>query len=346
MDRFLAPEHTLAKFGRGLIGLTPARFSHLVSQLKSGAPRSFSDWKLSNVDLRLFTFDGFRFFNCEFSGVTFGQICNAEFSNCRFSSVLFNGEIAESTTIEKTIFFECTFHDCSFNSVDFNGVTIADSNISSKELIFRECTLRGNLIIDSNVAYSKIISASDIETSTHAPSRIIYSGYRTIPTLNWSSIRFLAKIPFLQISLTSVFLIFFATVIIDGILSAFELSDGTCRKFSHLIEHYNIGINCDKYSVSHLRSAMFAGYLELVLVLITLLVASTIQLIAAPQEVNEYSKAQWIRDVSRPSIQYDMIAAKRQFALYFVIVLYSIISLYVIFKYVLRLIYILTHLLK
>jgi hypothetical protein len=329
----LSPKIQIDRFGSGQVDLSANQFNRYRNEIKTLGPLQFENWKIKDKDLAAHNLSKSRFFKCDFEDIRFGDLIGIDFSECSFTNCDFRNRQTSRTMITGILFFESVISNFEFHDIDLSDVKIVDCNFVSKKSNFTGCRLLTNLIIEHRGSHSDFLSLSNIDFDTRTGANLVYVCPTPIPRPNWESIRFLSRIPLLQISFFTVALLIALVQIVDLFNTTSVSATDTCRYF---MEHQaKIGnyVDCTKYANQDFVRSVLRGYAELAIVTTALLVSSLCHTVYCPGELLDYSKSQWTRDLRRSEIQYELISLDRRALSIFVLLTYILILIYSFWKF-------------
>jgi hypothetical protein len=326
------PPPEIKRFGIGLQKLTSFRFNNL---LKASGKTSFAfdRWNLKNQDLSAFNLSNSGITNGTFENIIFGSIENIEFSTCIFSDCSFKNSRGERIAIKNTLFFECNMNKINLCNVDVGDLRIIDCKNTAK-LNTQNCRIFGTLLIKGDTSHNQYQFLKDLDISESANGGLIYLNSKQFPFVNWETIRIASKIPILQISAYGVLLVLTISTVLNVLSEFLRKTRSLCKEITNSAD---VAPYCDASALFHYFDIKLDLYLYII-AFFSLIVASILQSIFCPQDVLEYSKTNWTRDLRRPLFQYKIISIKNLYVSWLAFFLYSIGASYIFYSIIGRLV--------
>lgn len=300
---------------RSHISFNSARNAHS-STLDAKSP-SINTPNIIRRNLSSHDLTGIFFYNCTFVGAYFGTLNDVSFNLCTFTNCDFgptqnfgNGAVAGAKDVT---FFECTFNGGSFERQNLSNFKIVDPTIealpSFEGAIFSHKFVYDHDPVDIGLL-DKIINA---ETAPHCDLQII--GSTQFPRMSWEQIRFVAKLPFLQVSFVGIVAVAAIAVITSSIEEPINSVSQQCTQL--LIEFPEAQSILNRLCEAIPKLSFTSGTLEalrfMFLNFLVIFLGALIQTIKCPIEISEFSRAYWTRQLRRPSIFYTALAHRERY---------------------------------
>ncbi|KQT48117.1 hypothetical protein ASG47_07005 [Devosia sp. Leaf420] len=145
-----------------------------------------------------------------------------------------------------------------------------------------------------------------------------------LPTVTWATVRVLARLPFLQVSLALI-AVMSALIIVAGDMNG--RVDQVVRQCLNSLARMDVtGRSLDVCALLD-TSVMNAAVLELknlILSFSAIFIGALLQSLSCPEEVIEFSRAYWSRHLRRPSVIYNALATMRRLMMIFSLIAYAI----------------------
>lgn len=308
-------------FGKGKIRLSASRFADVVKNYSKNA--SFENWQIDGNNLQQFDFTDRRFFSCQFASISFGRLLGVTFASCTFRDCSFESPDFETETLEKVLYFESTLQDCTFNRAKIKSTNFVDCKILGS-FTFDECAVLDRITFESAGNYDQLKGLSKLRFLENASLRITNTKEVSDSKLNWEHIKFAAKIPILQASLFGISLLAILAVILNLINQTLLLAKADCLvalSNTARVERFSI---CEFSNFTNLITASNKSYFVYLASFCIFVAASLIQLTYCPQEVLDFTKAQWVRDLKLPEQQYSIISSIQTRLCWLAAILYAI----------------------
>lgn len=289
-------------------------------------------------DLSSHNLDGIQFYGCTFENCKFGSMLKIEYNTCSFHDCSFWGKTTNLVSRENSHLNNVVFFDCIFKHTSFGELTLELVQFYSPE--FLTAPDFKNATIFQRITFKKIqnprpIARSLAEAVTMPDSEVLLLECDGLKgKLSWETIRSLSKVPFLQVSLFSVTFLSVVIILLNGIELQSLRFDQACRE---VFKHYQI-LTIDPNQVcSKISNVNPAGYLieilrNLLLSFTSVFFGALIHTSICPEEISEFSRANWSKGLRRPDVIYDAIATQRSGWLYLSLMFYVIGLCYILWK--------------
>jgi Pentapeptide repeats (9 copies) len=281
-------------------------------------------------DLRNYSLDGLVFFGLIFDGSTFGRLSNAKFIGCTFKRCHFASENLAldvnfgGGSLDEITFFECTFDKTNFSGTDLRRVRFREPRTPTVPE-FNRCRVSDYVQLSQEtlspaflVNFTKAIFLPDC--------RLVLSGEYARPVIDWESVRTIAKLPFLQISLVGVVVFSFLAILLQGIKEQISFAQKNCKAGTDEYSAFGLQVArvCDWLlsipDVSVLSESILFFFFNCVI----LFAAAIVQNLKCPPEVLEFSRANWENFLRRPPETYSLLAQQNRFWFWLSAVLYTV----------------------
>ena len=267
-------------------------------------------------DLREHDLSNLFFFECTFENAKFGNLRDCTFSNCPFIYCDFSPSYSTENSNDSLGLVNLTFFECCFDGTKFDRQRMRDFRIVDPVIIvsptFSRSFIDGTFVYDDKVINPTVLQKL-INAETSPEARVLIIGHMFSSFVNWERIRVLAKLPFLQVSLLGVSLLSIASVIVASFGEPFQFLLPSCEKILEsdftsaqiflrvCLETANLSIGIGL--LSSLRF-MFIGFLFVFL-------GALIQVTKCPEEILEFSRAFWVRQLRRPTEFYSTLSYQK-----------------------------------
>lgn len=266
-------------------------------------------------DLFRHDLDGMNFYRCTFVGVRFNSISDVSFSECKFvdCDFSFHPEILHYSSLIQSVnlvFFECRFEGGKFDRQELKNFKVIDP-VFGKPPSFRQCKLSGNFIYQQEVPDNLFLNGL-IQADTAHNSDVYIKG--KMPKFTWEQIRFASKLPFLQVSFVSATSIAALAVILPSADEPFAALATLCGIAADQVGfgQTNASHICENVASFSITSGVMESLRLVFMNFLIIFVGAYIQTTKCPDEVIEFSRAYWVRQLRRPNDFYTALASRER----------------------------------
>lgn len=285
------------------------------STLDSERP-SIHSTKPIKRDLSEHNLQGVFFFGCVFEKVRFGSLVDTSFNGCRFIDCDFgpapSDRIKSPNGAKDVVFFECKFSGGSFARQSMHNWEFTDPVFESP-VSFEGAVLEQRFIYEAEAIDQDFLDAlADAETSARSDIQII--GKLKFPKISWETIRFVSKLPFLQVSFVGIVAVAAFAVLAGSIEDPFTNLSQRCDL---ALQDYPNAHNvlervCGFVPQISLTNGILDALRIMFLNFLAIFIGAFIQVTKCPNEVTEFSKAYWVRQLRRPQTFYQVLAQRER----------------------------------
>lgn len=277
--------------------------------------------QITSRSLQGYDLNELYFFNCSFDEVSFGNLSNVNFNNCHFSKCAFSPDLKRISAGQEPMLSDVIFFKSSLDGDSFDRQTLKDVQFAQLEMkrvpSFKGALFDGYFIYEDDlIERDLLIAFSEADTSPRSLVQII--GDIEEPLLTWEKIRFVGKLPFLQISLVGVTsLAVLASVLwsVDSAQTSLELE---CKELASNLAGVSERIStfCENVVKALPSGEVLSSLRNTFIGLSAIFVGALVQTVACPEEISEFSRARWVRQLRRPKEFYIALATKHQRAVW------------------------------
>lgn len=285
------------------------------STLDSERP-SISSLKPIKRNLSQHNLRGVFFFGCVFEKVSFGSLVDTSFNGCKFIECDFGPAPTDRTkspkASEDVVFFECEFYGGSFARQRMQNWEFIDP-VFEYPVSFEGAVLEQRFVYHAEIIDQDFLDAlANAETSARSDVQII--GNRNYPKISWETIRFVSKLPFLQVSFVGIVAVAALAVLVGSIEEPFASLSQRCEVA--LQEHPDVqsvlGRVCGFIPELSLTNGILDALQIMFLNFLMIFIGAFIQTTKCPNEVTEFSKTYWVRQLRRPQAFYQALAQRER----------------------------------
>jgi hypothetical protein len=138
------------------------------------------------------------------------------------------------------------------------------------------------------------------------------------PILTWEKVRFVGKLPFLQISLVGVTSLAVLASVFWSVDSAQKNLELQCNELANNLVGVSERITsfCENVVVALPSGEVLSSLRNTFIGLLAIFFGALVQTVACPEEISEFSRARWVRQLQRPKEFYIALATKHQKAVW------------------------------
>lgn len=292
--------------------------------LIGGQKPSIRTGKPITRDLSAHNLENISFYGVSFSGVRFGTVSHVIFNDCTFTDCDFGPSEKDSADTPDgmldVLFFECTFDGGAFDAQTLIKCSIIEPNILNPPSFVQ--TLLGEKFVYSQakVNFDFLNSIVDADTT---PRSIPVLGESQFPKLTWEQVRFVSRLPFLQVSFLGMISLAILAMLVANVEEPFEAVFKECteRLVRTTISMPALSEFCDSIRTYTLTGGLLGTLKMMFLNFCILFAGAFIQTLKCPNEVLEFSRAYWTRQLRRPSVFYSALANRNRSWLWAAVIL-------------------------
>lgn len=154
------------------------------------------------------------------------------------------------------------------------------------------------------------------------------------PRLTWEKVRFIGKLPFLQISLVGVTSLAILASVFFSVGKAQTTVVLECKELasSFVGDGQSVTSFCDSLALALPSSEVLSNLRNTFIGLLAIFLGALVQTVVCPEEISEFSRARWVRQLRRPKEFYIALATKYRKAIWLASTLQAIGIVYFAYK--------------
>lgn len=281
------------------------------STLDADHPSIRSHRKITR-DLSHHNLGGTFFYGTTFEGVKFGSLEDVTFNGCVFIECDFgpspNNANGKAAACRDLVFFECEFDRGIFARQTLHNCSIIQPTLV-KPPVFDGAILESKFVYEHERINLELIDYL-VEAETAPRCEIQVVGEASYPRGSWETIRFIAKLPFLQVSFVGIIAVSALAVLVGNIEAPLISLSITCSRAmeDHPEAQTILSGFCNQLSGFSLSSGILESLQFMFLNFLAIFLGALIQSSICPNEVTEFSRAYWTRQLRRPAVFYTALA--------------------------------------